>query len=68
MKAPKLSKAAKAIVAAAVPLISACLLWLATGTLDETELSVGLTGLLTAVMVFLIPNATEEDEDTPSPR
>lgn len=59
-KAPKLNKAAKAIVAAAVPLIASLMLWLSTGTLDETELSVGMTGLLTALMVYFVPNATDE--------
>jgi|GEM_PF-1935942 len=58
-KSPKLGKAAKAIVAAAVPLVGALLLWAQTGALDETEFSVGLTGLLTAMLVYFVPNSTD---------
>ncbi len=58
-KPPKLSKAAKAIVAAVVPLVGALLLWAQTGTLDATEFSVGLTGLLTAMLVYFVPNSTD---------
>ncbi len=59
-----LPAAAKAVVAAAVPLLAALILWAATGTLDETELSVGLTGLLTALLVYFVPN-TPGPEDPP---
>ncbi len=59
-KSPKLDKAAKAIVAAAVPVVGALLLWASTGTLDETEFSVGATGLLTALIVYFVPNSTDE--------
>ncbi len=51
-----LSTAAKAVVAAVIPLVAALLLWASSGTLDETELSVALTGLLTAVLVYFVPN------------
>ncbi|MGH3085974.1 MAG: peptidoglycan recognition protein family protein [Rubrobacteraceae bacterium] len=60
IKAPKLSKAAKAIVAAAVPLVSAFMLWVQTGTLSETEFSVAATGLLTALLVYFVPNSTDK--------
>lgn len=45
----------KAIVAAAVPLIAAFASWMATGALNEEEFVVAATGLLTAVLVYLVP-------------
>jgi hypothetical protein len=53
-------KARKAIVAAAIPVLTAGLLWATTGEINEAELSVGLSGLITAGLVWLVPNEKPE--------
>ena len=55
----KLKQARKAIAAAALPVISALVMWASTGALDTTELSVGISGLLAALVVYYVPNANE---------
>lgn len=49
----------KSIAAALPPLIVALTLWMITGEINAPELSVALTGLLTAVLVYEVPNAEE---------
>lgn len=52
----KLKQARKALAAAALPVVSALVMWASTGTLDTTEFSVGISGLLAALIVYLVPN------------
>jgi hypothetical protein len=53
-------KARKAVVAAAIPVLSAGLLWATTGEISQAELSVALSGLITAGLVWLVPNDKPE--------
>lgn len=48
---------AKAIVPAAGTVAALGIEWLATGAFDRAELATALTGLLSAVVVYLVPNA-----------
>lgn len=47
----------KSIAAAAVPLIVSAVMWGLTGSLNEPEFALALTGFLTSVAVFGTPNA-----------
>jgi hypothetical protein len=51
-----LSPAAKAIVAAVVPLITALVNMALAGSFDTTSIVVLATGALGAVLVYLVPN------------
>lgn len=53
--------ARKALVAAAVPVLVALAGKLGV-SLDSTELTVALTGLVTSIVVYLVPNAKQELE------
>jgi hypothetical protein len=46
----------KAILAAAIPIISAIGSWIITGTIDAPELALALTGLVTAILVAIFRN------------
>lgn len=46
----------KPVVAAAIPLLSALGSWITTGTLNAPELSLAITGLVTALVVYLLRN------------
>ena len=56
----KLKQTRKAIAAAALPVVSALILWAATGELNSAELSVGISGLFAALVVYLVPNEANE--------
>jgi hypothetical protein len=58
----------KAVVAAAVPLVAAIALAIATGEVNEEEIAVGVTGLLTAVLVWLAPNTPRPERRRPNIR
>lgn len=49
----------KSIAAAAVPLLVSAAMWMLTGEINAPELSLALTGFLTAVAVYETPNAPE---------
>jgi hypothetical protein len=46
----------KPVVAAAIPVLTAVGSWITTGTLNTPELSLAITGLITALVVALVPN------------
>jgi ABC-type anion transport system duplicated permease subunit len=54
-------KIAKAIVAAAVPLIGSLVLLWATGEYDADVIGAQVVALITAVMVYLVPNEPREN-------
>ena len=58
-----MNQSRKAVAAAAVPVIAALSMWAATGTLNAPELSTALSGLLTAALVYLVPNAAPSSDD-----
>jgi|SRR5215207_5707448 len=47
----------KAILAAAVPVIAAMSSWIVTGTLSTPEVALSVNGLVTGVVVALVPNS-----------
>lgn len=59
-----MNKSRKAVVAAAVPVLSTLLMWAATGELGTQELALGLTGLITAALVWLVPNDKPESAES----
>lgn len=46
----------KAVLAAAIPVVTAVGLWLQNGTLNAPELSLGITGFIAAVLVAILRN------------
>jgi hypothetical protein len=46
----------KAILAAAIPLISAAGSWITTGELNAPEIAVAITGFVTAILVYFFRN------------
>jgi hypothetical protein len=51
-----MNKARKALVAAAVPVMGALISWASTGELNQAEFAVALSGLITAALVWYVPN------------
>lgn len=47
---------AKAIVPLVLGVVSVILQWTATGEFNEAEFSTSLTALITAIVVYLVPN------------
>lgn len=56
-------KAAKAIVAAAVPLIASLVLWWATGSYDAEEVMSLAVAFINAVLVYAVPNKQSSQGD-----
>jgi hypothetical protein len=52
----KLQPFAKAIAPFALSLVAAGLQWASTGTYDGAELETNVTGILTALAVYFVPN------------
>lgn len=55
-----MSRFAKAIVPAVATVLGVGVQWVATGTFDRPELATALTGLVAAVLAYLVPNAPEQ--------
>lgn len=49
----------KAVVAAAIPVAVAVIMYLVTGALNAPEFALALMGLLNAVAVYEVPNTEE---------
>lgn len=47
----------KAIIAAVLPLVAAVAMYLATGDVDVEEISLAVSGLVAALLVYFVPNA-----------
>ncbi len=52
-----MQEARKALIAAVMPVLGAITLWVATGEVNFEELGLLIGGLVTALLVFLVPNA-----------
>jgi hypothetical protein len=62
-----MQNARKSIAAAAVPLIAAAAMWIATGQLNAPEFATALSGLLMAILVYAVPNAVTTGESGHDP-
>lgn len=53
---------AKALVPAGAAVLGVGIQWVATGEFDRAELATALTGLVSAVAVYLVPNAPQQQK------
>lgn len=49
----------KAVAPAILAIVAVLTSWIASGTFDEAELRVAVAGVVTAIVVYLVPNSPD---------